>query len=195
VNPAVPARDMAGLVAAARARPGALNFGSYGDASQPHLLFGALAAREGISLTHVPYRGLTPAVLATLSGEVQMTLAGVASAREYLAVGTLRALAVGKPERLVQLPDVPTLAEAGYADIDPRTWFGVLAPAATPAPLVRRIRDDIAAAMAVPAVADRQLAPNGYTVRASTPEAFAAMIAADYDYKGALIRAAGIRVV
>ncbi len=195
VHPGVPATDMAGLVAAARARPGALNFGSYGDASQPHLLFGALAARENISLTHVPYRGLTPAVLATLSGEVQMTLAGVASARDHLAVGTLRALAVGKPERLPQLPDVPTLAEAGYAQIDPRTWFGVLAPAATPAPLVRRIRDDIAAAMAVPAVAERHLAPNGYTVRASTPEAFASMIAADFDYKGALIRAAGIRVV
>ena len=192
VHPSVPARDMAGLVAAARAAPGSLNFGSYGTASQPHLLFGALAAREGLTLTHVPYRGLTPALVATLANEVQMTLAGVASARQHIEAGTIRALAVGRPTRLPQLPDVPTLAEAGLDEIDPRTWFGVLAPAATPAPTIRRIRDDIAAAMALPAVRDRHLTPNGYTVHASTPEAFGAMIARDLAVKRELIRRAGI---
>lgn len=192
VHPSVAAADMAGLVAAARANPGKLNFGSYGTASQPHLLFGALMAATGIELVQVPYRGLTPAVLATIAGEVQMTLAGVASAREHIAAGTLRALAVGRPTRLPQLPGVPTLAEAGFPQIDPRTWFGVLAPAGTPEGLRVRIADDIRAAMAVPAVADRHLAPNGYTVHASSPEAFAAFIAADDAYKAELIRIAGI---
>ena len=192
VHPSVPARDMAGLVEAARAAPGRLNFGSYGTASQPHLLFGALAAKAGITLTHVPYRGLTPALVATLANEVQMTLAGVASARQHIEAGALRALAVGRPTRLPQLPAVPTLAEAGLDEIDPRTWFGVLAPAGTPAPVVRRIRDDIAAGLATPAVRDRHLAPNGYTVHASTPEDFAAMIARDMIVKRDLIRRAGI---
>lgn len=121
-----------------------------------------------------------------------MTLAGVASSRQHLEAGTLRALAVGRPTRLPQLPDVPTLAEAGFADIDPRTWFGVFAPAGTPPELLARIRADIATAMAAPAVADRHLTPNGYTVHASTPEAFAAMIARDMVVKRDLIRRAGI---
>lgn len=192
VHPSVGARDMAGLVDAARAAPGRLNFGSYGTASQPHLLFGALAAKAGLQLTHVPYRGLTPAVLATLANEVQMTLAGVASARQHLDAGTLRALAVGRPSRLPQLPEVPTLAEAGHDDIDPRTWFGVLAPAGTPPATIRAIRDAIAVAMAAPAVRERHLTPNGYTVHASSPEDFAAMIARDLVLKRDLIRRAGI---
>jgi tripartite-type tricarboxylate transporter receptor subunit TctC len=192
VHSSVRATDMAGLVAAAKAAPGTLNFGSYGTASQPHLLFGALMAATGIEMVHVPYRGLTPAVLATIAGEVQMTLAGVASARQHIEAGTVRALAVGRPTRLPQLPAVPTLAEAGFPQIDPRTWFGVLAPAATPLPLRTRIAADIRTAMTAPVVADRHLTPNGYTVHASTPEAFAAFITADLAYKAGLIRAAGI---
>jgi tripartite-type tricarboxylate transporter receptor subunit TctC len=192
VHPSVAARSMAELVAAARAAPGRLNFGSYGNASQPHIAFGALMAQERIELVHVPYRGLTPAVLATLAGEVQMTLAGIASGLEHLRAGTLRALAVGRPRRFEALPEVPTLAEAGYPGIDPRTWFGALAPAATPPALLARISRDIAAVMAAPAVRDRQLTPNGYTVHASTPEAAAAFLREDLEYKRRLIAAAGI---
>ena len=121
-----------------------------------------------------------------------MTLAGVASARQHLEAGTLRALAVGRPARLPQLPDVPTLAVAGLDEIDPRTWFGVLAPAGTPPAIIGRIRDDIATAMAAPAVRDRHLTPNGYTVHVSSPEDFAAMIARDMVVKRELIRRAGI---
>jgi tripartite-type tricarboxylate transporter receptor subunit TctC len=193
VHPAVGARSMAELVAAARAAPGRLNFGSYGNASQPHLAFGALMARERIELVHVPYRGLTPAVLATLSGEVQMTLAGIASGAEHIRAGTLRALAVGRPTRFEALPEVPTLAEAGYAEIDPRTWFGAFAPAGTPPALVSRLHRDIASAMAEPAVRDRQLTPNGYTVRMETPEATATFLREDFEYKRRLIAAAGIQ--
>ncbi|TPG53484.1 tripartite tricarboxylate transporter substrate binding protein [Roseomonas nepalensis] len=194
VNPAVPARDLAGLVAAARARPGALNYGSYGPGSQPHLLFESLKAREGIEIAGVAYRGLTPAVLATVAGEVQGTLAGVASAREFLATGALRALAVGRPTRLSLLPEVPTLIEAGYPEADPRTWFGLFAPAGTPAALRSRIQQDVAAALEEPVIRDRHLAPNGYTVHAATPEVSAEMIAADFAAKGELVRVSGARV-
>ncbi|WP_439595964.1 Bug family tripartite tricarboxylate transporter substrate binding protein [Falsiroseomonas sp.] len=192
VHPSVGAQDMAGLVAAARAAPGRLNFGSYGNASQPHLCFGALMARERIEMVHVPYRGLTPAVLATLAGEVQMTLAGIASGAAHIRAGTLRALAVGKPTRFAALPEVPTLAEAGFDDIDPRTWFGAFAPAGTPPALLARIQRDIATAMADPAVEQRHLAPSGYTVHAATPEATAEFLRQDLAYKARLIQAAGI---
>ena len=103
VHPSVGARSMGELVVAARAAPGRFNFGSYGNASQPHLCFGALMARERIEMVHVPYRGLTPAVLATVAGEVQMTLAGIASGASHIRAGTLRALAVGRPRRFEAL--------------------------------------------------------------------------------------------
>lgn len=192
VHPSVGAHTMEELVAAARAAPGRFNFGSYGNASQPHLAFGALMARTGVEMVHVPYRGLTPAVLATLAGEVQMTLAGIASGAEHIRAGTLRALAVGRPTRFEQLPDVPTLEEAGYADMDPRTWFGLFAPAGTPPELLEQVQRDVAAAMADPVVRDRHLAPSGYTVHAGSPEAFASFLRDDLAYKKRLIEAAGI---
>jgi tripartite-type tricarboxylate transporter receptor subunit TctC len=191
VHPGIGARDMDGLVAAARARPGALNYGSYGPGSQPHLSFEALKAQTRTDIVHVVYRGVGPAVLATVANEVQMTLSGIASAREHMAAGTLRALAVGRAERFPQLPDVPTLAEAGYGDIDPRTWFGMLAPAGTPPAVIARIQRDVAAALAEPAIRGRHILPNGYTVHASTPERFAAFLREDLAYKERLIRLSG----
>jgi tripartite-type tricarboxylate transporter receptor subunit TctC len=174
VHPAVGAQTMQQLVEAARAAPGRFNFGSYGTASQPHLAFGALMAKERIEMVHVPYRGLTPAVLATLSGEVQMTLAGIASAAEHMRAGRLRGLAVGKPTRFEALPEVPTLIETGFAEIDPRTWFGAFAPGGTPPALVARLHRDITAAMNDPTIQDRFLIRSGYTVHNATPEATAA---------------------
>ena len=192
VHPSVGAQTMQQLVDAARAAPGRFNFGSYGTASQPHLAFAALMAKERIEMVHVPYRGLTPAVLATLSGEVQMTLAGIASGAEHIRAGRLRALAVGKPTRFEALPDLPTLIEAGFDDIDPRTWFGAFAPGGTPPALAARLHRDITAAMNDPLVRDRFLTPSGYTVHNATPEATAAFLREDLAYKSRLIAAAGI---
>ncbi len=189
-HPSLPASDMAGLVARARQNP--VTYGSYGQASQPHVLFGALAAQASVEFTEIPYRGLPQAVLATLAGEVMLTLSGIASAGQHIAAGTLKPLAVGRPTRLPQLPEVPTLAEAGYADIDPRTWFGIFAPAATPGAVVERIHRDVAAAMAEPALVARYLTPNGYTVHVATPEASRLLVAQDFSYKRDLLRRAGL---
>ena len=182
--------DMATLIQAARS--GTITYGSYGQGSQPHVLFSALAADSGADFTEIPYRGLPPAILGLLAGEVMLTLSGIASAREHIAAGTMRALAVGRSARFPALPDVPTLAEAGYPAIDPRTWFGVFAPAATPAPVQARISADIAAVMADAALAARHLTPNGYTVHAATPEASRALVAEDFAYKRQLLRRAGL---
>lgn len=193
VHPSLGATTMAELVAAIRARPGALNFASYGNASQPHLAFGALAARERLELVHVPYRGLPPAVLATVQGETQMTLSGIPTGAEHIRAGTLRALAIGRDSRTPMLPDVPTLAEAGFAEIDPRTWFGAFAPAGTPPALLARLHADIAAAIAEPAVRARFVDAAGFTLHARSPEATAAFLREDLAYKGRLIATAGIR--
>ncbi|WP_237215416.1 Bug family tripartite tricarboxylate transporter substrate binding protein [Falsiroseomonas oryziterrae] len=193
VNARLGVGSMAELVAATRARPGALNFASYGNASQPHLAFGALAARERLELVHVPYRGLPPAVLATVQGETQMTLTGIPTGIEHIRAGTLRALAIGRETRAPQLPEVPTLAEAGFAEIDPRTWFGAFAPAGTPPGLLARLQADIAAAIADPAVRTRFVDAAGFTLHARTPEATTAFLREDLAYKGRLIAAAGIQ--
>lgn len=189
-SPRLSATNLAALVAAART--GAVTYGSYGQGSQPHVLFSALAADTGAEFTEIPYRGLPPAILAVLAGEVMLTLSGVASARDHIAAGTMKALAVGRGSRLANLPDVPTLAEAGYPAIDPRTWFGIFAPAGTPPAVQARISADITTAMADAALAARHLAPNGYTVHAGPPEQARALVEADYAYKSRLLRRAGL---
>lgn len=194
VHPSVPARDMAGLVAAARARPGQLNYGSYGPGSQPQLLFEALKAEQRIDIAHVPYRGLAPALQATVAGEVQMTLAGAGIAGPQLSAGTLRALAIGRPQRLPNLPGVPTLEEAGLGHMDPRTWFGLFAPAGTPPATLRTIQGAVAVVMADPAFQERNVTGRGMSGHANTPEQFAAFIASDLEDKGRLIRLSGARV-
>jgi tripartite-type tricarboxylate transporter receptor subunit TctC len=132
-------------------------------------------------------------VLATVQGETQMTLTGIPTGAEHIRAGTLRALAIGRDTRAPQLPDVPTLAEAGYAEIDPRTWFGAFAPAGTPAALLGRLQADLAAAIGEPAVRGRFVDAAGFTLHARTPEATAAFLREDLDYKRRLIAAAGIQ--
>jgi tripartite-type tricarboxylate transporter receptor subunit TctC len=193
VHPSVGVATLPALVAAARARPGALNFASYGNASQPHLTFGALAAKERIELVHVPYRGLPQAVLAVVQNEAQMTLTGIPSGAQHLNAGTLRALALGREGRSPLLPDVPTFAELGQAELDPRTWFGVFAPGGTPAALLARLHADIAGAIREPALRARFVDAAGFTLHARTPEATAAFLREDLAYKQRLIAAAGIQ--
>ena len=194
VHAELDARDMAGLVAAARARPGQLNYGSFGPGSQPHLAFEVLKAEHRLDIVHITYRGLPQVIPALLANEIQMTLSGIASAGQHIVSGRLRGLAVGRPARFPTLPEVPTLAEAEFGDMDPRTWFGLFAPAATPPAIVSQIQREVAAALRAPAIAERHLTPNGYTVHGSEPAAFAAFIREDLAYKERMIRLSGARV-
>ena len=193
VHPSVPANTMQELVAAAKAKPDTLNYGSYGSGSQPHLLFEALKAQTGIKMTHVPYRGIAPALTATLAGEVQMTLGGAATTAEQISAGKLRPLAIARQERLTGYPNVPTLREAGFPDIDPRPWYGLFAASATPKAVVEKIQKDVAAILADPEFSARHVVGRGYTSVGSTPEAFAAFIQTDFAYKARLIQVSGAK--
>jgi tripartite-type tricarboxylate transporter receptor subunit TctC len=193
VHPSVTANTMQELVAEAKAKPDTLNYGSYGSGSQPHLLFESLKQQTGIKITHVPYRGIAPALTAALSGEVQMTLGGAATTSEQIAAGRLKALAIARQERLALYPNVPTLREAGFPDIDPKPWYGLFVGAAAPKALVAKIQKDVATVLANPEFREKHVVGKGYTGVGSTPEAFAAFIQTDLAYKARLIQVSGAK--
>jgi tripartite-type tricarboxylate transporter receptor subunit TctC len=193
VHPSVKADTMKEFVALAKSSPAPLNYGSYGSGSQPHLLFEALKLETGIALTHVPYKGIAPAITATLGNEVQATLGGAATTGQHFTAGRMKPLAIAAPRRIPQWPNVPTLREAGYPDIVPRSWFGILAPRGTPPAVVEKISRDIASIMADPAFDNAQVTGKGYQRIGSTPAEFAAFIRQDYDQKARVIKASGIK--
>ena len=192
-HPSVPARTMQELVELAKARPGTLNYGSYGSGSQPNLLFEALKTQTGISITHIPYKGIAPALTAAVAGEVQLTMGGTATSRGYFAAGRLKPLAIARAQRLSALPEVPTLREAGFPDIDPKPWFGLFAPAGTPAAILEKIQKDVYTVITDPEFDKREMTGKGYGAVGSTPAEFAAFIKNDLEYKGRLIKLSGAK--
>lgn len=193
-HPSVPAQNLVELVAVAKSKPNAISYASYGSGSLPHLLFEGLKMRTGVELVQVPYRGIIPAVMAALAGEVQLTLAGVAAAQAHLAAGKLKALAVAHATRLPEFPQVPTLREAGFADIDPHaSWFGLFATAGTPDHVVQKIQRDVASIGADPAFTQGHLASRGFMPVFSTPAAFSRFIREDALQKSQLIRLTGAK--
>jgi len=192
-HPSVPARTMQELVELAKARPGTLNYGSYGSGSQPNLLFEALKAQTGVNIAHIPYKGIAPALTAAVAGEVQMTLGGTATSRGYFIAGRLKPLAIARQQRLPSLPDVPTLRESGFPDIDPRPWFGLFAPAGTPSAILEKIQKDVHAIIIDPEFDKREMTGKGYGAVGSTPAEFAAFIKNDLEYKGRLIKLSGAK--
>jgi tripartite-type tricarboxylate transporter receptor subunit TctC len=192
VHPSVSANTMKELVALAKERPNALNYGSYGKGSQPHLLFEMLRKETGAQIQQISYRGIAPAITAVLAGEVQMTLGSVAVAAGHIEGKRLKALAIGRQTRLPSHPEIPTLREAGFPDIEPRSWFGLLAPAGTPPSVVGKIQKDVAAILNEPDFKARFIDRAGHTGVGSSPEAFTNFIREDLDAKGRLIAAAGI---
>lgn len=194
VHPSVKAGTMKEFVALARSLPQPMNYGSYGSGSQPNLLFEALKLESGIKLTHIPYKGIAPAIQATLANEVQATLGGAATTGQYFKVGRMKPLAISAPQRSALFPDVPTLAEAGFPDIGPRAWFGIFAPRGTPAAVLEKISRDAAKVMEDPAFDNAQVVGKGYGRVNSTPQAFAEFIRQDYEQKGRVIKGAGIQL-
>jgi tripartite-type tricarboxylate transporter receptor subunit TctC len=191
-NPSLKVDSLQDVVAFSKKNPNSLNYGSYGRGSPPSLLFEMLKTKTGAQITEVPFGGAAPTIAATLSDAVQMTLGGAAIAATYLTAGQLKALATDSNERLKSFPTVPTLAESGFAEIDPRTWFGLFAPAETPPEIVAEIQRDVASIIKQSDFEDRYIETVGSSAVGSTPEEFSVFIKNDLEYKRQLITLAHI---
>jgi len=175
VHPSVSANTMKELVALTKEKPDALNYGSYGKGSQPHLLFEMLGKETGAKIQQISYRGIAPAITAVLAGEVQTTLGSVAVAAGHIEARKLKALAIGRQARLPSHPEIPTLREAGFPDIEPLSWFGLFAPAGTPLAIVAKIQQAVAAVLNEPEFKARFIYQAGHSGVGSTPAAFMAL--------------------
>ncbi len=193
VAPGLGVRNLAELVALAKARPGQLTFGSAGIGSSLHLAGELFKLRAGIDITHVPFRGAAPAVTELLAGRIQILCADVPALLGQVRAGALPALALTAPQRLAILPDVPTAEEAGVPGFISETWYGVLGPAGLPPDRVATLH---AAARAALEDADtrRVLLDQGGRIVASSPEEFATFIRTAYDTWGEVVRATGMKL-
>jgi tripartite-type tricarboxylate transporter receptor subunit TctC len=193
VHPSVPARTLAEFTALAKASPGRINYASNGNGSSAQLAAVLYESMAGVQMVHVPYKGLAPALVNLLAGEVQAMFSSVVAIVPNIKAGRLRALAVTGKRRVALLPEVPTLDESGVPGYEAGSWYGILAPAGTPPAIVAKLHGAIVDALAQPEVRER-LVGEGAEVIGSTPEAFAAHIAAELARLGKLVRAAGIRM-
>ena len=192
-NPKLNVRTVQELVALSKSRPGTINYSSFGIGSMAQLNLEAFNQKMGTDMLHVPYKGAAPAAQAVVSGEVGVTIAAVPAVQGFIKDGRLRALAVGSDTRFAVLPDVPTMTEAGAGnDILLPTYFALLAPANTPAPIVARLNAELKKALADPAVAER-LAGAGLVPMGSTPEAMATSIKQDMPRFADLVKKIGIK--
>jgi tripartite-type tricarboxylate transporter receptor subunit TctC len=193
VNPKLNVNSLAELVALAKAKPGTLNYSSFGIGSMAQLNLEALNQKMGIDLTHVPYKGASPAAQAVVAGEVSVTIAAVPAVQGFIKDGRLRALAVGSDKRFSVLPDVPTMTEAGASnDILVPTYFALLVPAKTPPAIIAKLNEAMKKALADPIVAER-LAGAGLVPVGGTPEAMAVSIKQDLPRFSALVKSIGIK--
>jgi tripartite-type tricarboxylate transporter receptor subunit TctC len=192
VGNAVPAKTVPELVALARARPGTLNFASPGAGSIIHLLGEQFRSLGKIEITHVPYRGVGPAMTDLIGGQVTMMFDSTASALAQARGGKVRMLATGSPRRLAQAPDLPTMAEAGIEGFDSTSWHGVFAPAGTPRDVVQKLSSEIARVVRMPDIAERLRAVGAEPV-GSTPEDLGAALQAATQRWGRIAREVGVR--
>ncbi|WP_258129064.1 Bug family tripartite tricarboxylate transporter substrate binding protein [Achromobacter anxifer] len=195
VNPAFPAQDFTQFLAEVRAHPGKYSYGSPGVGSLGHLNLAAMNADLKVDVLHVPYRGMGPALTAAVGGEVQVQQDQYASAQSLVKAGKLRAIAVSAAARLPEMPDLPTLAELGYPQLNAlgQTWFGLVAPAGTPDAVVQRLNQAAVRALADPALVQR-LAGMGAQADAGTPQAFAERISQTLAANRKIIETAGIKL-
>ena len=192
VNPALPVKDVKELVALAKAKPGTLSYSSSGSGSVHHFAGELFKLQTGADLLHVPYKGSGPATADAVSGQVQVTYASAASVLRFVQAGRLRALADTSKQRSAQMPEVPSMTEAGLADFELTSWYGLLAPAGTPPAIIAKINADAAAALAAPEL-QKSFAAQGLDPAGGTPQAFGEFIRAESAKFARIAKAGNIR--
>ena len=192
VHPSLPVKSVKELIALAKAKPGQLTYASGGNGTSNHLAGELLKYLAGVNVTHVPYKGGGPAVLATLTGEVTMLFATMPSAMAHVKDRRLKGLAVTSHKRSSAAPELPTMIEAGVKDFDVSIWIGAMAPRGTSDAFIARLHKEIARALQAPEVANR-LRSDGYEPVGSSPEQMAASMKTEFATWARVIKAAGIR--
>ncbi|MDH4463436.1 MAG: tripartite tricarboxylate transporter substrate binding protein [Acidovorax sp.] len=186
-------KTLADVIAAAKAAPGTVTYGSPGNGTSIHLAGDLFEKAAGIKLSHIPYKGSSPALMDALAGNVDLLVSSVPSAMAQIKSGKLRPLAVTSAKRSSSLPDVPTVAESGYKDFDVSTWYGVFAPAGTPAAVVTTVNAEINKLLAT---ADMKAAiqAQGAEPEAMTPAQFSTLLRADYAKWKGIVEASGAKI-
>ncbi len=192
IHPDVPAKNFQEFVAHVKKNPGKLNYGSAGNASAGHLAMEYLKLVAGMFITHIPYRGTGPQLTDLLAGRTQASSAGLPALLPHIKSGKLRAIAVGTPQRLAALPDVPTVAEMGFKDFETSQWYGILAPAGTPVEIVKRLQEESLKALKSNSVTER-FASDSAVGGGGPPAEFAAYIAQQQKIWKEIVVRAGIK--
>jgi tripartite-type tricarboxylate transporter receptor subunit TctC len=193
VNAASPIKTLADLVERAKKNPGTVNYATAGVGSAQHLAIEMFRRVAHVEMTHVPYKGGGQAIVDVVSGQVPVGVFGLAPVLPQIQAGKLRALAVTSPQRVAGLPDVPTVAESGFPGFSSVQWFGLAAPAGTPADVVARLNRDVVSVLRTPTI-EQRLQKLGATVVADTPEQFARFIEQDTARWSGIIKDSGIKL-
>jgi len=194
VNSALPANNLNELIHLARQKPGSLSYASYGPGSQPQLATEMLKLKTKTFIIHIPYRGIPQAVMAVVGNEVPMTWSGIPSARAHLASGKLKALAYGGKSRNPAYPDVPTVGELGFPEIDANIWVGLFAPSHMPATIVQKIHKDVVAVGSDADFRRREIEGKSYDFVGSGPEEFKRHIALESQSRKATLKTANVKL-
>jgi tripartite-type tricarboxylate transporter receptor subunit TctC len=192
VNSSVPVSTMKEFVAYAKARPGTLNYASAGGGTSSQLSGELFNQMTGAKLVHIPYKGAGFALTAVLTGETHAAFLSTTTASGQVKAGKLRALAVMSPKRFPAAPDIPSITEAGFPGMESSVWFGLLAPAGTPKPIIDRINRDVVASLNLPEARDALLAQGAEPVP-TTPQEFDTFLKAEIRKWGKVIKDAGIK--
>ena len=191
-TPSSPYKSAADLIAAAKARPGEVNFGSGGNGSPQHIAMALFASQAGLTMTHVPYKGATQAAVGVAANEVPVGFQGLGTAASLIQSKKVRLLGVSTPAKLAAFPDAPTISESGLAGFEFNSWFAIMAPAGTPKPIIAKLNAEIRKALADPGVREKLVA-QGFTLRGSSADELGAATKNQLAKYQRLMKQAGIK--
>ena len=194
VNTDLPANNLTELIALASRKPGSLSYASYGPGSQPQLATEMLKQKTGTFIVHIPYRGIPQAVMAVVSNEVPMTWSGIVSARPHLASKRIKAIAYGGKTRAAAYPQVPTMTELGYPEVDANVWVGLFVPSNTSAATVQKIHRDVMSIISDADFRQREVEGKSYDFVGAGPEEFRRYIARESASRNSTLKASGVKL-